>query len=259
MKLVKTIFKILFLSAIPATLSYLSNSTLVFDKLIAAKVLNADVNISLIQDWCLWVGISFSSLFLSLNLIITKGKFDRTTEERDCLIKMAKTILASSFVKKFFPDHVDFDMRIFVPKYQWLYSAADRLRIKKISKKFVIKNINLIADQGITKDLQFEVSPQVEGLVGQCYIQKQVLWDDNLEATNSMEYNLGKHQISRTADLKWCICCPIYGNANNVVAILALDGKTCTTISKSDGKSLAIELTAFSRLLFDSVPKLFKR
>lgn len=259
MKLVKTIIRIIIISAVPAVLSYLANSSLIFDKLIEWKVLSAEVNISLIQDWCLWIGIVFSAFALSLNLIRTQYKYDRTLEERNCLIKMAKSILASSFVKKYFPDYVDFDIRIFVPKRQWLYSIADRCGLEGTKRKFIIKNIDLIADPGITKNLQFEVSPNIEGLVGQCYSQKKVLWDDDLESTNSTGYNLTKHQISRTADLKWSICCPIYGNSYEIVAILALDGKTNTSINKEDEAVLAVELTAFSRLLFDSVPQLFKR
>ena len=149
-------------------------------------------------------------------------------------------------------------MRIFVPKYHWLYSLADRFKIGGIKKRFVIKNIDLIADTGITKDLQFEVSPMVEGLVGKCYRDKCVLWDDKLESTNSTKYNLDAHQISRTTDLKWSICCPIYGNTGEIVAILALDGKTTTQINDEE-KQLGLELTAFSRMLFDAVPQLFKR
>ena len=258
MKLLKAIIKTVIISAIPAVLSYLANSSLPFDKLIEWKVLSAEVDIPLVQDWCLWLSIGMTAVLLSLNLIITQHKYECTLEERDRLIKMAKSILENSFVKKYFQEHVDFNMRFFVPKYSVLYWLADRLKFKYIKKKFVIKNIELIADPGITKDLQFEVSPKVEGLVGQCYTKKCVLWDDKLESTNTTAYNLDQHQISRTTDLKWIICCPIYGHTSEIVAILALDGKTNTAITDNE-KTLGLELTAFSRMLFDAVPQLFKR
>lgn len=258
MKLVKTIAKTIIMSAIPAILSYLANSALVFDKLIEWKVLNAEADVPLIQDWCLWLSIAMTALLLSLNLIIAQYKYERTREERDSLIKMAKTILENSFVKKFFQEHVDFNMRFFIPKHHYLYWIADKLNLKFVKKKFVIKNIDLIADQGITKDLEFEVSPKTEGLVGKCYRDKSVLWDDGLESTNTTDYHLDAHQISRTADLKWIICCPIYGPTSEIVAILALDGKTNAKITDPE-KKLCVELSAFSRMFFDSVPQLFKR
>lgn len=258
MKLLKTIIKTLFISAIPASLSYLANSSLVFDKLIGWKVLSAEADVPLIQDWCLWLSIVMTALLLSLNLIITQHKYESAREERDRLIKMAKTILENSFVKKFFQEHVEFNMRFFIPKHHFWYWVADKLKFKGVKKKFVIKNIDLIADQGITKDLEFEVSPRMEGLVGRCYHDKSVLWDDKLESTNTTDYNLDAHQISRTTDLKWIICCPIYGPTSEIVAILALDGKTSAKITDPDRK-LCVELSAFSRMFFDSVPQLFKR
>lgn len=259
MKLLKNVIKTIFISGVAALLSYLSSSSFVFDKLQKLNVLSPNIDIPLMQDWCLWIGIAISSLFLSLNLIITQHKYERALEERNCLVAMAKSILASSFVKRYFSKEVTFDIRIFVPKRPLWYAILDLLHIKTFRKKFVIKNISLIADQGITKGLQFEVYPEIEGLVGQCYVQKKVLYDDDLKTTNERDYNLGKQQISRTNNLSWIICCPVFGNNDEVVAILALDGKAKISISKNNEGTLGAELSAFSRMLFDAVPKLFKR
>lgn len=258
-KIAKQIISVIILSAIPAFLSYLANSSLVFDKLIEFGLLGESINIPLVQDYCLWIGIVFSSIVLSFNLIVTKVKCDHILEQRNLLIKMNKDILTSSLGRRFLSESSAFDIRIFIPKNPILYKFVDKLHIPNIPRKFAIKNIDLIAEQGITKDLQFEVYPNQEGLVGLCYNTKAMVYDDDLEHTNDKNYHLNKSQIGRTSNLKWSICCPVLDKTETVVAVIALDGKTRITIDKEKETTLREEIVAFSCMLYDSVPQLFKR
>lgn len=259
LKMIKQIVIVVIFSAIASTLSYLANSSLVFDKLIEWGIMQEMVNIPLVQDYCLWIGIIFSSVVLSLNLIITKVQYDHMIEQRNQLIKMNKNILSSSLGKRFLSDSSVFDIRIFIPKHPLWYKIADKLHLSNVCKKFVIKNIDLIAEPGVTKNLHFEVHPNQEGLVGLCYSNKVMVYDDNLEHTNETQYKLHQNQIARTSNLKWSICCPICNDNDTVVAIIALDGKTRITIDAAKEAVLREELLVFSRMLFDSVPQLFKR
>lgn len=259
LKIVKQIISVVIFSAIPAFLSYLANSSLIFNKLIEYGVLGKNVNVELIQDYCLWIGIILSAIVLSTNLLVTKIKYENILEQRNLLIKMNKNILSTSLGKRFLSNTSSFDIRIFIPKHSLLYKLADKLHFASLSRKFIIKNIDLIAEQGITKDLQFEVFPNPQGLVGMCYDTKLVVFDDDLEHTNSNSYNLKTNQIDRTSNLKWSICCPICDNNDTVVAIMALDGKAPIKISKEKETALNKEIVAFSRMLYDSVPQLFKR
>lgn len=258
-KFVKQFISVIIFSAIPAFLSYLANSTLIFDKLIESGLLAETLDIPLIQDYCLWIGIVFSALALSFNLLLTKVRYDHILEQRNLLIKMTKNILASSLGKRFLSQASSFDIRIFVPKHPILYKLAERLGYEKYHKKFTVKNIDLISEQGITKNLEFEVYPTEEGLVGMCYNTKYMVCDDDLEHTNDKIYRLSPNQISRTSNLKWSICCPICDDSNNVVAIVALDGKTKITLDKKKETALQEEMSAFCYMLYDSVPQLFKR
>lgn len=258
-KIVLHIFSVFLFTAIPAFLSYMANSTLIFEKLINNNFLSENVNIGIAQDYCLWIGILLSAFFLSGRLILKCIQFDRAQEERNSLLQMNKEILSSALCKMCSPNQFDFDIRIFIPKYQLLYKLANYLHIKKIKQKFMIKNIDLIANTGITKNLEFEVYPHQEGLVGICYTKKALVYDDNLESTNNSDYNLDQTQISRTSNLKWSICCPIFADRDTVVAILALDGKSKITIKKENETALRDQLVGFSRFLFDSAPQLFRR
>ncbi len=256
---IKQTIIVIVLSAIPAFLSYAANSSLIFDKLIEVGVIGEFLDVPLIQDYCLWIGIAISAFGLSLNLLITKIKHEQILEQRNSLIKMNKDFLASSLGRRFLSDTSAFDIRIFIPKHFVWYRICDTLHFNKVKKKFVIKNIDLIAEQGATKNLQFEVEPNQEGLVGLCYKNKALVYDDDLEHTNVANYKLGQHQIARTSKLKWSICCPVCDGNDNVVAIIALDGKTKITIDKSNETALAEEIVVFSRMLYDSVPQLFRR
>lgn len=258
-KFVKQFIFVIIFSAIPAFLSYLANSTLIFDKLIALGLLGETLDVPLIQDYCLWIGIIFSAVALSFDLFVTKVKYNHILEQRNLLIKMTKNILASSLGKRFISQASSFDIRIFVPKYPTLYKLLEKLGYEKYHKKFTIKNIDLISDEGITKNLEFEVYPNKEGLVGMCYETKYMVYNDDLEHTNDTMYQLNTNQINRTSNLKWSICCPVCNDSNNIVAIVALDGKTKITLDKEKETALQKEMSAFCYMLYDSVPQLFKR
>ena len=86
-----------------------------------------------------------------------------------------------------------------------------------------------------------------------------MVYDDDLEHTNDTSYSLDRIQVSRTSNLKWSICCPVFDDKNTVVAIIALDGKTKITIDKEKENDLKEELYVFTRMLYDYVPQLFRR
>ena len=258
-RIIKTIISTFVVSAIPALLSYLANSSLVFDKLKEIGLIGNSINIQQVQDYCLWIGIVFSALFLSLNLVIKKLKYDEICEQRNSLIIMNKAILSESLGQRFLSEPSAFDIRIFIPKYPRYYKIADKLKLTNVRRKFKIKNIDLIADRGITKDLEFEVYPKQEGLVGLCYKEKKMFFDDDLEHTNSEIYELHQNQIDRTSGLKWSICSPVIDSNDEVIAIMALDGKTKLKIDDEKETALRDNLLAFSIMLYESVPKFFKR
>ena len=98
-KTLKTLIVTIVFSAIPAFLSYLASSSLIFDKLIKIGFWGETINIPLVQDYCLWIGIAFSAIFLSAKLFCTKQKYSHVLEQRNALIKMNKNIF---LVIKFF-------------------------------------------------------------------------------------------------------------------------------------------------------------
>lgn len=256
-KILKLGIKGFFWSAVPAACSYAASSNFFLYKLQERGIIGHSVNIPAVQDALLWIGIVWSIVLLGGNLAVSDVRRDQVTEERNGLIQMNKSVLESVLSKSIGLEMIDFDIRIFVPKHPGWYRIAQFLHIR-VANKFVIKNVDLIARPGITQKLQFEVFPKQEGLVGICYHKKQMVYDDNLKETNSVSYALRTSQIDQTSSLRWSICCPIVQEDDTIPAIIALDGKSDITLSKEAMNAFRTDLTAFSRMLYDAVPQLFR-
>ena len=255
-KTIKEFFKVLLATLVPSLLTYLANSDYFFQRLIEKRIIGESFNITQAQDVLLVLGIISSVLLLSVNLLISRIQYNKVIEQRDQFLIMNTEILKSALKPLGFGD---FDIRIFIPEHPIFYKKKKKKKDVQGKKVFIIKNIQTMAKEGLTKNLQFEVQPHPQGLVGLCYEQKMICYDDNLENTNTTDYNLDNNQISRTSDLKWSICCPVFNNSEDIVAILALDGKTKMKIEKNQEKAIYDNVVCFSRLLFDASPNLFKR
>ncbi len=243
-------------------LVYLSKSQIAWDYLKKINIFNQSLKIDKCQDVCLILSIVLSAIFLSINLIRKNLKYEKIQGQRNSLMKMNKENLGFA-LKEYSTGFSDFDMRIFVPKYPRIYKILDYKILNYIpflkKRIFTIKNIDLLANEGATKGLEFEVSPNVEGLVGQCYQEQGVILDDNLEITNAIKYSLKQSQIYKTANLKWSICCPIFeDNSDNIIAIIALDGTNPIKINEDKIKELSDFLCVFLTRIYDVVPHLFK-
>lgn len=256
-KLFINIITTIIYTSIPAFLSYMSSSVSFLPTLVSKGIIGQSINIDLVKDICLILSIILSVVLLSYNLCKTKIQYEDVLTQRNLLIKMNKDNLGI-VLSKLSSNFSDFDIRIFIPKWPLLYKIADRFQWS-IRKEFIIKNIDLIANQGATKNLSFEISPNPQGLVGECYKSKRMIYDDNLESTNSTNYSLNAGQISRTSNLKWSICCPIIDNNDSVVSIIALDGTKKITIDQDKEKELSDNIFTYSRILYDTVPQLFRR
>ena len=174
---------------------------------------------------------------------------------------MNKSLLSGALNTCCTPNPMDFDIRIFLPKRPWNYRIFSKLPFKMFKKKkFSIKNIDVVSGAKNSWKLEFEVYPNQQGLVGMCYNEKAIVFDDNLEETNSdPKYKLGRYHLSQTSELKWCICSPIFDENDEVVAILALDGKSKTKIDCQNKDALVNQILTFSTMLYGSVPQLFRR
>jgi len=205
------------------------------------------------------IGVFLTFALLTTNLIIhemEEGKYKRQSQQ---LIKYNKDILINGLAESLGKEYCNIDIRIFVPE-KTLWWKVKYLFNKNVPLLFSIKNIEGLAEAGLTNNLKFQVSPSdnVQGLVGKCYQNRKIIYDDNLKETNSKEYNLTDFQKSKTSDLKFIIVCPIFNKDRDIDAIVAFDCKHEIKINHQEDKFVDAILS-YTQQLYEYVPEIFKK
>ncbi len=238
---------------IPFT-NYISKDNNIIDYMQNKDFLGQYYNYAQLKTILYFVFSILSFIVFTIILTIKKYRKNSLEKQRDGLLEMWKRTFAETLAddnNKL--SNNDIDVRIFVP------NSSIKNRLKK-KKEFIIKNFKSLADPDITDDLCFEVSPQSEGLVGFCYQSKKIVYDDNLEETNSKNYNLSKHQQNKTSNLKFSFVCPILDINEDVIGMVAIDSKKLINIrsNKKYEKQFTTAVLNFSQLMHKNVPELFK-
>lgn len=254
--MLKIIFIFLCYTLIPGATAYLANSEFLFNLLIEANILSDQFNIPVAQEVCLIINVAFTILIIGPKIIIEERKLKSSKRETEDLYNMVKTIFGSTFESIVKKKPINFDMRIFVPMKTPSYFLSRFSKKAKIY--FEIKNIAPFAKSDATAHLRFRVTPNPQGLVGDCYTQKEIIFDNNLQQTNSSSWNLEQAQIARTSSLLWSLCIPIIDQSSNVIAVIALDSTDTALDIAACRAELASFLMTYATLLHDSAPSLFK-
>lgn len=255
----KKIFYVIFVTIIAAFLNLISSSNRFINQLIKMNLLPVNTEVEHVKEISLIVSIVFSLIFISIKLAKEQIKNINSIEERNLLINMTKNILKDVLMEKFSKNFSSFNIRIFTQKYPRLYAFFDFFHIKNYKKVFKIKNIPQIAETGTTKDLEFEVFPKWQGLVGLCFENRCIIYDDNLQENNDKQYNLVNNQLSKTSNLEWSICFPLFDTKDNIVSIISFDGQKKINIEEKQETELSRQIIVFSIMLHDAVPQLFRR
>lgn len=239
-------------SAVPAIVTYLGKTNNIIDYLYQKNYIGPAFDIDLFKSTCQILSIILSFSIILCQQLSTNIKLNNGNQKINGLLYQTKMIfqeaLSSTIGYK-----VNFDIRIFVP-------------IKKIINLekgkplyFQIVNYDGLGTVGTTNGLKFKVLPESEkqGLVGNCYNMRSMLYDDCLVQNNSSAYHLDNYQLSKTRDLEFSIVCPLYNSNDEVIAIIAIDGKQKIDITAHKSEIINNVLT-FSQTLYENVPELFK-
>jgi hypothetical protein len=257
-KIAKSILLFIIDVAIPCFLSYACFSDTFIEQLVTYGIIGANVNIQLLKTVLLWLSFSWIILILGIQLLCSRIRFEQMASQRDSLLRMHKEVFTKALSHEVGREYCNINIRIFVPR------ITVPMRFKKLFRKehkveFIIKNIPTLADAGMTEGLVFEVSPVPQGVVGICYSQKSIIFDDKLAITNSTDtYKLNNFQIDKTSDLRLIICVPILSKNEDVIAIIAFDSRHEITVADENKNKLSTSLLLFTRYLYDSIPELFR-
>lgn len=207
------------LSLIPTILIYIGKTEGFFNFLKEHNFIKSDADIKSPQFWCFIIGVIWAGLIIPVQFANTKNKLKEKEDDFNELLKFNKDIYFKSAKEKIKKQSVSFRTRVFVPEKN-LVSQWKKIRHKK--KEFHLKHFKSISDTISNKNLHFEVTPSIQGMVGKTFECKSILIDFDVQKT---DYNLTHYQKSNTMDVKFCSTVPIFNKDNEVKAIISVDSE----------------------------------
>ena len=255
-------FKIIFFAVsftlLPAVFTYLAQSNNALNWLQEKKFIGSGIDVNYLKDVCVLLSVILTFFLLTIKLIRAEINEENLRKQRDGLLGQWKNIFVNSFGKNLNVKNLNMEIRIFVPRIT-LYTLWMRLRKKKEYKlNFVIRNVEALAKKDMTENLMLEVMPNPVGLVGRCYNEKGMLFDDDLRSTNESKYNLSAYQKAKTNQLRFSLVCPIFNNKDEIVSILAFDSQQEIKIDTTEkNRMVGDSILSFSQMLYQNVPELF--
>lgn len=259
MKDTKEIFvKGIIFSLAPAICNFLG-STGALDWAQSKKYIGVSIDVEMIKMLFFLASILLTFGLLTFNLIVSELNESKFRKQSSDLIKYTKEIMITTLAQKLGREYCDINIRIFVPKKSLLWKLLHVLKKDK-NLFFYIKNIEGLADAGVTDNLKFRVKPteQRQGLVGECFSTRKMVYDDNLIESNETEYNLTEYQINKTNDLRFIIVCPTFSENGEIDAIVSFDSKNNIKITRENQDILTNLILNYTQQLHEKIPDLFK-
>lgn len=245
-------------SLFPAVCSYLG-STNVLNWAQDKRYVGENVDVEIVKSIFFLASLLLTFGLLTLNLIKSELNEERFRRQSTDLIKYTKEIMITALTKALGKEYCEINIRIFVPKKNLMWKLRHLLgREEKL--EFWIKNIDGLADAGVTNNLKFRVLPEKEkqGLVGECFSCRKMVYDDNLVESNEVSYNLSEYQINKTSDLRFIIVCPTFNDDASIDAIVAFDSKNIIKVTKENESVLTNLILNYTQQLHEKIPELFK-
>ncbi len=260
--ILKIFLKIVFLIVLPAFLSIFAQTEILTDILVDNKITGDNFDVKKFNDVCLALSILLNSIILGIDYLRISYIETKKTSRIDDLLLYCKEILTKTLSEIWEIDsNIGLNIRVFVPSKKLLF-CLEKIPFwrNKFPLFYKIKNIETWAETGNTKRLKLRVNMEPQGLVGQCYATRNMIYDINLKNSNESNYKLSKNQIDQTRELTISICVPILDTNDKVIAIVAYDStenlKISDDIIKSD--KTKIPLITFARRMYEIAPEVFK-
>ncbi len=247
---------------IPGIAAYLGKQNNVLDDLQADEIIGKNFPLSTFKSIVLILGVVLSSLILTIRLEVHKNKNKQLKDQRVELIKENR----KSFIKALqsqipgIPSPSGINIRIWIPKtkrLECILKFIKTLRRQETRKILTIKNVEGLSDTGTTDELQFEVHPKVEGLVGRCYDGKEIVFEEDLFCSD-YEYNLNRYQENKTIGTRFCLSAPIFNYKDKVIAVISMDSEDRAVIETDEEQILYLLITMYCQKLYDNMRDLFK-
>ena len=262
MKYLPRISKVLFFIFIPSFIAYLSSDYSILDYWQEQQYLGARLNLPFIKQCLLFISVILTTGYLALNIELTKQQNSIILAQRAALINQLK-MSTLYYLEGLIDDKYITTAQI----RAWSEKKNTFHRLKKNICHKVLKRCCQLSFyeqyiEGLTKKdtsgLYFEVSPLEQGLVGVCYRDGEIKYEEDFSLVYN-SYNLNSFQVNQLRSLKFYLCAPIYDIHNKIVAIISFESIYSIKIDLENERSLANALTNFCQVFYKNCPELFNR
>ncbi|MNC29318.1 hypothetical protein D3C75_775620 [compost metagenome] len=257
LRAIRIILRVLFFVFVPAFLAYLASDKSIIDNLTQAKVLGEKFNVSLAKQIFLIVGILIGNLLLVVLYELKNNKSNALYSRNIVLINQVKTTFLYGLGSLIGDNAKSIKLRVF--REEKNLSTLIKLfkcwiKGEQFPRVFRIVHVDGLSDNDVSHSLAFEVYPQLQGLVSECYNSKEIKYEEDI-STLDIQYNLTPFQVSKTRNTKFCLAIPIFNTDNNIVTIITLD--CIYSISISNDAEVANMINVFTQDLSKFFPKLY--
>jgi len=254
------VVRVVFFSFIPAFFILLGGNNDIFNSLISNNILSENFNIERTKSVLLLLSVLISNLTLVLLYEIKNHSHHAMKNKVNLLFADFKAAFLSSLAMEAGDSMHSLKFRVWKePGYLWktLEFLKSKVTKREYRKKLIWVHVNGISDAFTPKDLEFEIYPNLQGLVGKCYSEGTILYEEDVSDRNEL-YGLTQFQISRTRNTKFCICFPIFNAKNKVTAVISLDSFVPIKIPQDSETKLANLIAIFVQELGKYYPKLMR-
>ncbi len=239
----KEYFKTIGLSLIPTFLIYIGKAEGFFNYLKVHNFIKEEADIKNLQFWCFLIGCLWAGLVTPVQFANIKNKLKEKENDFDELLKFNKDIYFKSTKDKIKRQNINFRTRVFIPEKGFEKHWKNIIHKKK---EFHLKHYKSISDALTNKELHFEVTPSIQGMIGKTYNEKKIFIDFDVQQG---DYNLTHYQKSRTSDVKFCSTVPIFDKENEIKAIISVDSEKEVILEQNEIQEWQNSLTYYGSFI----------
>lgn len=177
---------------------------------------------SVVKTIFLFLAIGITIAPLGVSAIYYSIKSHKNKKQRDHLFECIKDMIIENLqtiVREKGGMRFELNIRIFTP-HNYTFSKKTVFRLK---------NIKGFSSTDNTEGLEFEVKPITRGMVGFCYNKKQSVYEEDLHNT-TQNYNLTKYQRTKTEEVRFCLCYPVFNKKDQICLIVSFDSRSVISI-----------------------------
>lgn len=252
---------LLIITSIPALLAYLSSSNAFLEWLVEKEIIAVQSK-NFISTLLGIASLVLPSLILFFLYEYYKIKAEKLQIQRDKILYLLKDTYFTVYEKNMeFPEGTfeNLSMRVWKPKSA-VFFTKNKLSIKWKVRLFELSTKYNFDKNNFKDKLRFEIFPNTQGLIGECFQTKKIVYSKNVAKESKRKFNLDDHQLAVTEDTKFVLCVPMFDpTTKKINSIISFDLEKEVQIPTSKRKYTTKFFRYFCNDLNGIAPEIFSK